>query len=155
MQVQPLPEEGGRACPDRSEAFERRDRTKRDIAASLRKEGSWVLAAKIAACQTFFQVFQSLYCHCSAAFPKTCGVRICPHDQNKAKSRMLPRAIEVFKKMINPKMITLTIPNVERLTGDTISGIVKSFRKFRSSKAYKAHCRGGQPQPPPIHPFAP
>ena len=124
-------------------ARKKRDQRNKKLAEVLREAGFTRDAEKVQQCSRQFRGFITTRCGCSRAVPVCCGNRLCAHCQGTRAKRIRKSVEQLFARMKTPKLLTLTIPNSERLDAASIDQLRKAFTRFRHRASYKKRCRGG------------
>ncbi len=102
-----------------------------------RKWQPWKDLKRVADCQTQWKGFKPSCCDGrSVAVPIGCNHRLCPLCNAHRAQHYRERVIGLFERIGNPQLLTLTVPNVPKLTKETISTLRKRLRAFlRENKA--------------------
>ena len=124
-------------------ALEKREKQNRKLVVALNGAGFMEDADKVERCGQRFRGFVSTKCLCARGVPVRCGNRFCAYCQGKRAQRICKSVERLFKEMRSPKLITLTVPNFDRLTPESIEQIRKIFTRFRHRVSFKRRCRGG------------
>lgn len=126
--------------------FEKRESLRKATAAALERNGDFETAGKLLNCQKRLTAWKPPDCgpECIEVVPKSCFVRICPHNERRRARRNYRIAQALLPEFKNPQFVTFTIPNVKSLEeGEVLSRLNRDFRKFRQLKSYQDRCRGG------------
>jgi hypothetical protein len=109
---------------------------------SRRGWSAWRDFERVSACQTQWKGFQASCCGGRAvAVPIGCNHRLCPLCNAHRAEHYRERVKELFAKMENPQLLTLTVPNVPKLNRGVITRLRGQLRSFL--KQNKALILGG------------
>jgi len=96
---------------------------------------------RLAACHTEWLGFRCCDAGRVLAVPIGCNHKLCPVCAAHRAEKYRARVSQLFDRLDNPWFLTLTVPNVRRLSKRTFSRIRCQTRKFL--KLYEAWVRGG------------
>jgi len=123
--------------------FKRR-KLKKSLVKSLRLAGMEREAVLMGRCQEEFLAFVSPVCGCVKVAPVSCGISFCPDCGLRRRVRLQEKVRKSFSLMKNPRFLTLTVKNMDRLSGDVLSELKKTFGKLRRTKRWLRYVQGGE-----------
>lgn len=127
-------------------AHARRLARKRDLQAILLRGGRREAASRLAGCGMLWRVGTCDDCgHPQVTGPSaifTCDLRLCPFCSRRRQARLRRRLSAALPYLRSPKLLTLTIANVRRLTPRIFDRVRGWFRMLRRRKLLRG-VRGG------------
>ena len=105
------------------------------VVEQLQKEGKERKAEKFAECNERKLVTECEECGNPRAVPVGCGLRICPTCRIRQNNKLKEKYKDIVKNIYNPKLLTVTKKNVERLTKKHIQELRSDFNKLLRRKS--------------------
>jgi len=123
----------------------KREKNRLKLVKSFRLGGRWDLAGKVQECGSRFLGFFAPTCRhrCGRALRFSCGVRFCPYCEKDRGAREFEIIQALFEEMEDPRFITLTVPNVEKME-DQIDSLRECLTRLRHQKRFKGYVSGGR-----------
>jgi hypothetical protein len=102
----------------------------------------WKDVERVRECQTSWMGFRAACCQSrSVAVPIGCNHRLCPLCNAFRAEHYRSRVRSLFEDIANPQLLTLTVPNCQRLTSETIRVLRTRLRSFL--RLHKGFLLGG------------
>lgn len=92
-------------------------------------------AMRIACCQGEWIGYKATCCRDAVAIPIGCNHRLCVLCNQKRSERYRERVRVLFDRLTIPMFLTLTVPNVKKLSKRTFGAMRKAWKKFRKINA--------------------
>lgn len=100
---------------------------------------------RLAGCQSQWIAFHSECCDTNLAVPIGCNHRLCFYCNSHRAEKNRDRVRVLFDRLTHPVFLTLTIPNLPRISKHTFSVFRQRWNKLRGSKrlAHREWMKGG------------
>ena len=115
---------------------------------TLEKAGLPSQAARVRSCHETFRIFECRDCKTHhdretfPAVPSSCSHRLCPHCAARRAAKFFEEHYEGLKRIKNPKLLTVTLKSVRRLSRKDFKRLTACFGRLRARKLFQ-WCQGG------------